>query len=201
MDTWITDFLSRTGYLGVALLMVAENVFPPLPSELIMPFAGFTAARGALSLPLVIVAGTTGSVLGALPWYAAGRWLGADRLRRWVGRNGRWLTLTARDVDRSEAWFARHAGKAVLLGRLVPAVRTLISVPAGIARMSVPRFVLYSSLGSLAWTTALASGGHLLAAQHTRIGTYLGLASNAILATLALVYLVRVVRWSPERER
>lgn len=199
MDTWITAFLTRSGYVGVALLMIAENVFPPIPSELIMPFAGFAAARGTLSLPLVILAGTAGSVLGTLPWYAAGRWLGADRLGRWAGRHGRWLTLAPRDVDTSQAWFDRHCGKAVLFGRLVPAVRTLISVPAGIARMSVPRFLAYSSLGSLVWTGALAFAGHALGAQYERVGSFLGPVSSGIVAVIVLGYLVRVVRWSPTR--
>lgn len=112
--------------------MFLENVFPPIPSEVIMPAAGFAAGQGRLSLIGVIVAGTVGSVAGALFWYYVGKWIGADRLRRWAGRHGRWLTLAPKDIDRVDRWFDQHSGKAVFLGRLVPALRTLISVPAGV---------------------------------------------------------------------
>ncbi len=138
MFDWITGIVDRTGYLGVALLMFAENLFPPVPSELIMPLAGFAAARGDLSLPLVLAAGVAGSLAGALFWYWIGRKVGADRLKRWAGRHGRWLTLSPGDVDEADAWFDRHGVKAVLLGRLIPAVRTLVSVPAGLAAMPLP---------------------------------------------------------------
>jgi membrane protein DedA with SNARE-associated domain len=199
MDQWITDLLARTGYAGVVLLMVAENLFPPIPSELVMPFAGFTAARGALNLPLTIAAGTLGSVVGALPWYAAGRWTGAERLKRWAGRHGRWLTLAPDDVDAAQRWFGRHCGKSVLLGRLVPAVRTLISVPAGIARMSLPRFLAFSTVGSLVWTGALAALGYALGGEYGRVARYLGPVSNGLVGLLVLGYLYRVVRWKPAR--
>jgi membrane protein DedA with SNARE-associated domain len=198
MDQWITEFLTRTGYLGVALLMFAENVFPPIPSELIMPFAGFTAARGRLDLALTVAAGTLGSVAGALPWYAAGRWVGADRLRRWAGRHGRWLTLSPADVDGAQRWFGRHCGKSVLVGRLVPAVRTLVSVPAGIARMSFGRFLAFSAAGSLLWTGALAALGYALGGEYGRVGRYLGPVSNAVVGAVAVGYAYRVARWRPE---
>src|SRR3546814_5794331 len=129
MFDWIVAAIERTGYLGIALLMLAENLFPPIPSELIMPLAGFTAAQGNLSFPLLVAAGTTGSLLGAVFWYIIGRWLGCDRLKRWADRHGRWMTMSPEDVDKAAEWFGRHAGKAVLFGRLVPAVRTLLSVP------------------------------------------------------------------------
>lgn len=201
MNDWIAAVLARTGYVGVALLMVAENVFPPIPSELIMPLAGFAAARGALTLPGVIFAGTLGSVVGTLPWYLAGRWLGAARIARWAARGGRWLTVTPRDVGAAQHWFGRHGATAVLVGRLVPGVRTLVSVPAGVARMAPLRFLALSGLGSLAWTGALAGAGHVLGAQYGRVAAYVGPVSNAATVVVALAYLVRVARWSPDRPR
>ena len=165
MFDWVTGLVEDGGYLGVAALMFAENLFPPIPSEFIMPLAGFAAARGDQHLALTIAAGAAGSLAGALFWYAVGRWLGAERLKRWAERHGRWLTLTPDDIDRSCAWFNRHCGKAVFLGRLIPAVRTLISVPAGIAGMGLGRFLLYSALGTLIWTGFLAVLGFLLAEQ------------------------------------
>ena len=195
MHDWVTGFLTQTGYLGVTLLMFAENLFPPIPSELIMPLAGFHAADGTLQLPLVIAAGTLGSVLGALPWYAAGRWLGQWRLERWAAEHGRWLTLKPDDVKRTQAMFGRHCGKAVLIGRLVPAVRTLISVPAGVARMPLPRFLLFTTLGSLVWVGALAVAGHALGREYEAVARYVGPVSNAILGLLVALYVYRVIRW------
>ena len=198
MDQWITGFLESSGYLGVVLLMIAENVFPPIPSELVMPFAGFVAGKGELSLPLVIAAGTLGSVLGALPWYWAGRAIGEERLERWAGRHGRWLTLSASDVRKADDAFDRHAGKTVLFGRLVPAIRTLVSVPAGVSGMPIGRFLLFSTIGSLAWTSVLAGLGYGLGENYERIRSWLGPVTNVIVGLLVVVYLWRVVRWKPE---
>ena len=194
MFEWIVDIISRSGYLGVAFLMFLENVFPPIPSELIMPMAGFAAARGSLSLVPVIIAGVVGSMLGALPWYYAGRLLGAERLQRWADRHGRWLTVSAEDVGAASSWFARHGGAAVLLGRLVPAVRTLISVPAGIARMELLPFLALSALGTLLWTGLLAVAGYLLEAQYATVAGVIDPASKLVVAGIAAAYFYRLVR-------
>jgi membrane protein DedA with SNARE-associated domain len=193
MFDWITGLVDRTGYLGIALLMLAENVFPPIPSELIMPMAGFTAARGELSAVGVVAAGVVGSLLGALLWYHVGRWVGLERLKRWAGRHGRWLTISPEEVDEAAAWFGRHCGKAVLIGRLIPAVRTLISVPAGVAGMALPKFLAYSALGTALWTALLTAAGYLLEDQYRRVGEYLDPVSNVILGLIVLGYLYRVV--------
>jgi membrane protein DedA with SNARE-associated domain len=198
MHDWIVSLIDRAGYAGVALLMVAENVFPPIPSELVMPLAGFTAARESLNLLLVVLAGTAGSVIGTFPWYFAGRWMGGSRLNRWAEHHGRWLTLTPADLEKAQAWFERHCGKAVLLGRLIPTVRTLISVPAGITRMALGRFLLLSAIGSLIWAGALAFAGHRLGQDYGKVAEYLGPVSNAVLGLVLATYLVRVVRWKPE---
>src|SRR5687768_13383192 len=105
MFDWITAIVERTGYLGIALLMFVENVFPPIPSELIMPLAGFTAARGDLDIVLVVVAGTAGSLLGATLWYGVGKWIGPERLKRWTAAHGRWFTVSPDEVDRASKWF------------------------------------------------------------------------------------------------
>jgi len=189
----ITAFVESTGYLGIALLMFIENIFPPIPSELIMPIAGFAAARGEMNLLLAILAGSLGSLAGTSLWYLAGRWLGADRLKRWARRYGRWMTVQPRDVDKACRWFNRHSAKAVFIGRLVPAVRTLISVPAGIASMSVRRFLLYSGLGTLVWTSFLAGVGYWLGDQYRLIGAWTNPVSNAVIVLLIGWYLYRVV--------
>ncbi len=175
--------------------MFLENLFPPIPSEVIMPAAGFGAGQGQLSLIGVILAGTLGSVAGALFWYYVGKWTGADRLRRWAGQHGRWLTLAPRDIDRVDRWFDRHSGKAVFLGRLVPAMRTLISVPAGVFGMSLPHFLLSTTLGTALWTTLLAAAGYLLQGQYRIIADCLNPVTNVIVGLAIVGYLYRVATW------
>ena len=193
MFDWITGFVRQAGYVGVFLLMLAENVVPPIPSELIMPLAGFAAARGHLSIPLVVLAGTAGSLLGALFWYVLGRRLGLERLKRLAAGHGRWLTLSPDDVARADDWFGRHGGKAVFFGRLVPTVRTLISVPAGINGMPLPSFFAWSALGTLIWTALLAGAGFLLQSQYELVADYLNPASTVLIALAVAWYLYRVV--------
>jgi membrane protein DedA with SNARE-associated domain len=198
---WVTGIVERTGYLGVAFLMFAENVFPPIPAELIMPLAGFAAARGELSAAPVVLAGSAGSLLGAWFWYEVGRRVGAERLKRWTGRHGRWLTLGPEEVDAARDWFGRHGGKAVLIGRMVPGVRTLISVPAGIAGMPLGPFLAYSAIGTVAWTGLLAGAGYLLADQYGRVSGWVNPVSNLALGVMVLGYFYRVVTFGPRRRR
>lgn len=193
MAGWIEDLVNQTSYFGVALLMLLENVFPPIPSELVMPLAGYTASQGQASIALVIIAGTVGSLAGAVFWYLVGHWIGEDRLKRFSRRHGRWLTLTPQDIDHANDWFGRHGGKAVFVGRLLPTVRTLISIPAGICGMSWTRFLIYSSLGTAIWTAALALAGYALGAQYEAVGKWVGPVSNGVFALIVIWYLYRVV--------
>ena len=199
MFDFITGFLKEHGYVGLFTLMVLENVFPPIPSEVIVPFAGFVAAHGELHLGGVLLAGTLGSVVGALPWYYAARAYGAERLKKAAAHHGRWFALTCRDIDHALGVFDRHGGKAVLFGRLVPAVRTLISLPAGIATMKLPVFLLLSSIGSLAWTALLAATGYLLKDQYAHVAEFVDPVSKAVLGLLLGWYLYRVAMWKPAR--
>jgi membrane protein DedA with SNARE-associated domain len=189
---WITALIEKSGYLGIAALMLAENVFPPIPSELIMPLAGYNAARGELSLVGAVLAGSLGSIAGAFLWFGLGYWLGCEKLKRIAGRHGRWLTLTPGDIDDADAWFDRHGGKAVFLGRLVPGVRTLISVPAGVAHMSLSRFLTYSILGTVAWTAILAAAGFALGEQYQQVSGTLDPIANAVVVGLVIAYFYRV---------
>lgn len=189
---WIVGMVEHTGYAGVALLMFAENLFPPIPSELILPLAGFTAARGDLGLVMVIVSGTGGAVLGALFWYLIGRWVGCRRLKRWAGRHGRWLTIAPEEVDRAAVRFREHGGRSVLIGRMIPAVRTLISIPAGVSEMALAPFLLYTTVGTAIWTTFLASAGYLLEDRYQQVAGWLNPISNIVAAGIALWYIYRV---------
>jgi len=190
----VVEIVSAFGYLGVFALMLLENIFPPIPSELIMPLAGFVAARGELNFAGVIVAGTAGSVVGALPWYYAGAKLGQERVKRLAKRWGHWLTLSPEDVDAASRWLDRHGKSAVFFGRLVPAVRTLISVPAGIVGMPMMLFLLYSILGSLTWTALLALAGFVLESQYGKVADYIDPISTGVVVLFVLFYLYRLIR-------
>ncbi len=208
MFEFITEFLDKSGYLGVFALMALENIFPPIPSEMIMPFAGFVVARGDLNLVGVLLAGTAGSVAGALPWYYTARVYGCERLKHLAGRHARWLTVSRDDIDTALAAFKQHGRKTVLFGRLIPAVRTLISIPAGLGNMSLGQFLLYSSIGSLAWTGLLTAAGFLLENNYKDVAKYVDPVSKTVLGAMLAWYLYRLITWraparagSPEKER
>lgn len=198
MAEWVIDFIGRHGYWGVAALMLAENLFPPFPSELIMPFAGFQAARGELHWALVILTGSLGAVVGALPWYFAGRKLGLERVLRFADKHGRWLTLSRQEVEHAEDWFEKHGAVALLVGRLVPAIRTVISLPAGVCRMPLARFCLWTLAGSAIWCSALTAAGYLLEAQYEKISGVLQPVSTGIFVLVIAWYFWRVIRFKPE---
>jgi membrane protein DedA with SNARE-associated domain len=190
----IEDALLRLGYPGLGLLMFRENVFPPIPSELIMPFAGYLCGKGELSFPLVIAVATLGSLTGQLPLYALGRRAGGDRLARFAARHGAWLTLSPADLERAERWFRRNGTRAVFVCRFVPGLRSLISIPAGMLRMDLAPFLLYSALGAALWNTALAAAGRALGERHAEVEGWLSPVAWAVLAGAVAIYLFRVVR-------
>jgi membrane protein DedA with SNARE-associated domain len=192
MDNWVADVLQQLGYLGLLLLMFLENVFPPIPSELIMPLAGYLVAKGELSFLGVVLAGTAGSVLGAVPLYWLGYRLGRTRMIHWADRHGRWLTIRGAHIERAIAWLDRHGRWAIFLGRLVPGLRSLISIPAGIARLSFAPFLALTALGSLLWSTLLATAGYLLGAGFDEVEHVLSPVSNAVLIGVLLLYAWRV---------
>lgn len=159
-----------------------------------MPLAGFLAAQGKLSLLGAVLAGTLGSVLGALPLYYLGRAVGAERVERLAARHGRWLTVSPEDIRKATGWFDRHGHKAVFFCRLVPVVRSLISIPAGINRMPLGIFLFYTTLGTAIWSLLLTGGGYLLQDNFDKIDAYLDPVTWAVLALVVLMYIVRVVR-------
>ncbi|MBB3934986.1 DedA family protein [Aureimonas phyllosphaerae] len=199
MDTFVQSLMQDYGVVGIAFLMFLENIFPPIPSEIIMPLAGYQAATGDHSFFSVVIAGTLGSILGILPWYYLGLWFGEERIIRLADRYGRWMTMTAEDVEAADRWFRKYGLWAVLFGRLVPTVRTLISVPAGLSRMPMPTFLFFSAIGTLVWTTGLALAGYLLAQQYELVDQYVGPVSNGVIAIVVLIYIYRVVTFKPSK--
>jgi membrane protein DedA with SNARE-associated domain len=186
--------MTSMGYVGIALLMFAENLFPPIPSELIMPLAGFTVAQGKMNFVLAVVAGLLGTMLGALPWYYAGKLLGEERLKSLADQYGKWITVSSRDIDKADNWFDRHGSKAVFLGRLVPGIRTIISLPAGLSEMHLVPFLIYSTIGSALWIFGLTYAGYLLGDNYDLVDEYLGPVSKIVLATLIIGFAIWVGR-------
>jgi len=199
VEDWVVNVARGMGPPGVALLMFLENLFPPLPSEVIMPLAGYLSARDEAGFWSMTAAGVAGSLAGALFWYRVGRAMTHERLCAWVERHGAWLAMTPRDVDRAERWFARHGRSSVLIGRLVPVVRTLVSVPAGFSRMPAAHFLALSAIGTGAWTLALAYAGRLLGSRFRRVEEWMGPASSAVVVLALLWYACRVIRILRER--
>lgn len=199
MTDWIIQTISELGYLGIFLVMLAESIFPPIPSELIIPFAGFAAARGDLSLAGVLATATLGAVVGMLPWYYAGRVFGLERVRWLADRYGRLITMNSAEIDVAVGVFTRYGPVIVLFGRLLPIIRTLISVPAGLARMPLPLFLLASTAGALVWNTFLTLAGYILHEHYHLIEAVLDPLSYLVLAGVVLVYLYRVLTWKPSR--
>lgn len=194
MSDWIIGILRSGGYGGIVFLMTIENLFPPIPSELIMPLAGYLAAGDALVLWGAIAAGAFGSVVGALALYYVGKRLGSERLKRFADRHGCWLAVSRTDIERSERWFARHQILAVFVGRLVPGVRSLISVPAGIADMNLGLFLSATAVGSAAWAAILACAGYWLGRNFSAVEQWVGGVTMAVIAALVVWYAWRVWR-------
>ena len=193
MANWIVRTIESTGYFGIVFLMFLENVFPPIPSEFIMPLAGFMASKEEQTLPGVVLAGTIGSVLGALALYYAGYFIGDRRLNRLIDKYGRWLTISLEDLERAKGWFAKHGRLAVLVCRLIPGIRSLISIPAGIARMPLVSFLFYTAIGSGFWTALLAYGGYVLGDKFQQVEKYLNPVSYVVLLAIALIYVKRLL--------
>lgn len=198
MSDFVRALVEQWGPLGVGLLMFLENVFPPIPSELILPLAGYAAGRGDDSLWMLVLGGVVGSVAGTALWFVAGLWLGKEGLQAFASRRGRWLTLSPEDIEDADDWFDRHGGKTVLFGRLLPAVRTLISVPAAVSGMSWSRFLVYTSIGTTIWSTALACAGFWLGSNYGVVADWLAPVSTGIVVLLAVGYLYRVATFGRE---
>ena len=190
---WILDLIESGRYLAVTLLMLAENIFPPIPSEVVMPVSGIVAGRGEMSIWAVIICGTAGAVAGQSLWFWLGLKVGKDRLKQLARHHGRLLTISPGDVDKVDRWFDKHGAKAVMLGRVVPGIRTLISLPAGLACMTWPKFLLYSTIGSGVWTAVLAYAGFALGERYENITRFIGPVSTVVFGGIVLFYIYRVV--------
>lgn len=193
ITTWVTDVVDALGYLGVAFLVALENVFPPIPSEAVLPLAGFVAGRGDANLIGMILAATAGSVIGAWVLYGVAAAIGPVRLHAFVVRFGRWFGVREHHLERAEDWFDRRANAAVLVGRCVPLIRSVVSVPAGFRQMPLGRFTVLTAIGSAMWNTALISAGAVLGERWERVGDFVGLFQGVVI--IAVVALAGYVAW------
>lgn len=173
ISEWVLIIMEQFGLLGVTVMMFLENVFPPIPSELIMPAAGFAAAMGKMNLVLVIIAGTLGSVLGALPLYYLGTVFDEKRLFSLAKKYGKYVLVKPSDVTNAQDWFHKYGKTVIFFGRMIPAIRSLISIPAGMARMPMLPFLVLTAIGSAIWTTILAYAGYILGANYEQVEAFI----------------------------
>lgn len=198
MTEFILDLIQGWGYIGIFILMFLENIFPPIPSEVIMGLGGVAVAQGRFEFwPLVAVA-VAGTTLGNWVWYGIGRWVGYERLKPLIDRYGRWLTLDWDEVERLHAFFLKYGSGIVFVCRFLPIARTMISLPAGMVRMNQLKFLIWTAAGSTIWITALAGAGSWFGKQFAEVDRFIGPLAVVAIGTLVLVYFYRVITWKPK---
>ncbi|KHL26121.1 alkaline phosphatase [Croceibacterium mercuriale] len=201
MDEWVFQLVEGGGLAGIFLLMLLETVFPPIPSEVIMPVAGVVAARGELSLAGVIIAGTAGAMAGNLFWYVIARMIGLHRFRPLIEKYGRWLTLDWPEVERAQSMFTRFGAAIVGFGRMIPTIRSVVSLPAGLVGMRLPGFLIWSTLGTAIWSAGLAIAGWVLGRQFDQIERFIGPISTGVIVLIVVVYIWRQLTWGRRNRR
>jgi membrane protein DedA with SNARE-associated domain len=201
MADWVIRLIEQTGYVGVFLLMFLETVFPPIPSEVIMPIAGLGAARGQMTLWGVVLCGTAGAMFGNFFWYLLARVIGVERFHPFINKHGRWLTLDWYDVEKAERLFGNHGSWVVGVGRMLPTVRSVVSIPAGLLNMRLKSFLIWSTIGTAGWSSALAVAGYALGRQFGDIEKVVGPLSAGIIGLIVALYLYRQLTWRKRHPR
>lgn len=196
MTEFILNLIAWGGYVGIFILMTLENVFPPIPSEVIMGLGGMAVARGDMDMTPLLIVATLGTTAGNMVWYGIGRWIGIARLKPFVDRYGRWLTLTWDEVEQLNRFFNRHGLWVVFFFRFLPTFRTMISLPAGMAKMGMPRFLAATFIGSAIWNAVLAYAGLLLGSRFEELQVYVGPVAIVTTAAVVVVWAYRVVTWN-----
>ncbi|WP_239750809.1 DedA family protein [Mammaliicoccus sp. H-M34] len=200
MESWITSIMEQFGYLGIALLILLENVFPPIPSEVILTFGGFMTTKSELTIVGVVIASTIGSVVGAVILYWIGRILNVDRLERIIEKWGKYLRLTKEDVRKADAWFDKYGPWTVFFCRFIPLIRSLISIPAGMSGMNQWLFLLLTTLGTLIWNLVLVIVGAKVGDNWHQIVNYMDVYSNFMYAIIAIGIIVFII-WFVKRKK
>ncbi len=201
MQNWIIEVMNSYGYIGILLLIALENIFPPIPSEVILTFSGFLTTKSDATVIGVIIFSTIGSIVGAIVLFGIGRLLDVKRLEKIVDRWGYILRLTRKDIQKADAWFRRFGVWAVLIGRLVPLVRSLISIPAGMARMNFGVFLFFTTIGSLIWNSVLVYLGATVGSNWSTIAGYMDTYSNVVVIILAVLFVLFVIWFIRNRRK
>ena len=199
MSDWIIHLIEDAGYLGVGFLMFLETVFPPIPSEVIMSVAGLAAARGKMDITSVIAAGTAGAMLGNYFWYLAARVIGIDRFKPLIVRWGRFLTLDWKEIEKAEKLFGTQGWAIVFFGRMLPTMRSLVSIPAGLLHMRLSTFVIWSTIGTAGWTALLGLAGYTMGKNFNDIDQFVGPIATAVMVVILLGYVWRLITWKPDK--
>ncbi|MDW8555611.1 DedA family protein [Staphylococcus xylosus] len=195
MEQWITHFMEQHGYLGIGLLIFLENIFPPIPSEIILTFGGFMTTKSDLSFIGVTITSTLGSVIGAIVLYGVGAWIGERNLYRFVNRYGKFLRVKTKDIDRTINWFEKYGYWTIFFCRFVPLLRSLISIPAGLTRMNIPLFILFTTLGTLIWNMVLIYLGQAVGGNWQAIVYYMDIYSKIIYLVLIVLVIFIIWKW------
>ncbi|HHQ0319457.1 TPA: DedA family protein [Listeria monocytogenes] len=190
METWITSIMADFGYIGIFVLIMVENLFPPIPSEIILTFGGFMTTVTSLNVVMVIIIATLGSVVGAILLYKVASYFGKERLTKIVLKYGRILRLKESDIERAESFFLKYGSWAVFLCRMIPLIRSLISIPAGMTKMKMSRFLILTTAGSLLWNTVLIGLGAVLGESWNEIVVFMDSFSTIIYSVIAILVVV-----------
>ena len=201
MENWITQFMEQYGYLGVFLMIALENVFPPIPSEIILPFGGFMTTYTSMTVPGVVIASTAGSVVGAMILYGIGLLLDVERLEKIIDRFGNILRVTKEDVHKADAWFDKYGIWTVLFCRMVPLIRSLISIPAGMSNMKFWLFIVFTTVGTLIWNIILVSVGAALGDNWDRITEFMDIYSNIAYAIIGIGIIIFLVHFFNKKRK
>jgi membrane protein DedA with SNARE-associated domain len=196
----VINFISAHGYFGVFVLMIAENIFPPIPSEVVLPFVGHSVAKGELSFFLALLVASLGSFLGTLFWFALGWFAPAAKLEKFFRKYGGYVAISGKDFHKATDYFVKYEIPAVFFGRMIPGVRSVISIPAGSVRMNFKKFVVYSLAGLFIWNTALISIGYFALSDYTVVEKYMQPIGDAIIYLFIAVYLIQVIRFVLDKE-
>jgi membrane protein DedA with SNARE-associated domain len=197
MSDWIIRLIEQSGYLGVGFLMFLETVFPPIPSEIIMTVAGLAASREKMTLAGVIASGATGAMIGNMFWYFAARVIGVDRLRPLIEKFGRFLTLNWGEIEKAKTLFGKQGWAIVMFGRVLPILRSLISIPAGLLDMRLRTYFVFSTIGTVCWVSLISGAGYALGSNFEDVERFVGPLSSAVFAVIVFAYVWRLITWKP----
>ncbi|WP_042222587.1 DedA family protein [Oceanobacillus manasiensis] len=201
MQNWVTDIMEQFGYLGILLMMALENLFPPIPSEIVLPFGGFLTTYTSVTIWGVVIAATAGSLIGAILLYWIGTLLDIERLEKLVKQWGHITRVKVEDVHKADAWFDKYGYWTVLFGRMIPVVRSLISIPAGMSNMKFGLFMLFTVVGTVIWNSILITVGVLLGESWHDITYYMGLYSNVVYVLLAVLFVIFLYIYIKKKKR